>query len=102
MSHLKTLNIHTQSNTNEVKELADILDQLANESQLPLERAQFKLQKHWLENPNENVAEACVMFACFPGMAGIPSPDGSMTTWIPVSHMVCKRLSSIRFNCGAD
>ncbi|GJJ13609.1 hypothetical protein Clacol_007865 [Clathrus columnatus] len=76
-SHLRSLKLGNPSNEQEVEELASLLDKQANESQTPMEHVQLKLQKHWLKNPNENVAEACLMFACLPGMAGIPTPDGS-------------------------
>ncbi|GJJ13595.1 hypothetical protein Clacol_007851 [Clathrus columnatus] len=86
-SHLQSLKLGNPSNEKQIDELAALLDKQANESQTPMERVQLKLQKHWLKNPDENVAEACLMFACLPGMAGIPTPDGGMTTWLPVSHL---------------
>ncbi|GJJ15706.1 hypothetical protein Clacol_009984 [Clathrus columnatus] len=87
LSHLKKLKLKNQSNEEEVEKLAALLEKQAEETQLPIERAQLKLQKYWLENPSENVPEACLIFACFPGLAGIPTPDGGLTTWLPLSHL---------------
>ncbi|GJJ12733.1 hypothetical protein Clacol_006977 [Clathrus columnatus] len=85
-SHLQSLKLGNPSHEKQIEELAALLDKQANESQKSMERAQLKLQKHWLNNPSENVPEACLMFACLPGMAGIPTPEGGMTTWFPISH----------------
>lgn len=68
--------------------LISVFDGLVTDSLAPMTRAQYELQRHWLINPQENVAEALLMFACFPGMAGIPSPDGGLSFWLPLAHLV--------------
>ncbi|KAJ3553230.1 hypothetical protein NM688_g3723 [Phlebia brevispora] len=63
----------------EVKKLVKILDgYLAAPGLPPLTRAQYEVQRQWLVSESAHVADALVMFACFPGMAGVPTPTGGM------------------------
>jgi hypothetical protein len=59
------------------------------ESELtPLERAQFEIQRQWLLSSDSTVPDAEIKFANMPGAAGLPLPDGQMTFWLPVGHLV--------------
>lgn len=69
-------------------QLIELLNEyLSSDDVSLLERAQFNLQKKWLEDPHCTVAEAEVMFANLPGAAGLPLPDGSMSLWLPTAHL---------------
>ncbi len=69
--------------------LIELLNEYLSSDDISLmERAQFNLQKKWLEDPYCTAAEAEVMFANLPGAAGLPLPDGSMSLWLPTAHLV--------------
>ncbi|KDQ23219.1 hypothetical protein PLEOSDRAFT_162754 [Pleurotus ostreatus PC15] len=68
--------------------LIELLNEYLSSDDISLmERAQFNLQKKWLEDPYCTAAEAEVMFANLPGAAGLPLPDGSMSLWLPTAHL---------------
>lgn len=74
-----------------MKKLVGILDSyLATPELSPLTRAQYEVQRHWLAGEGANVAEALIMFACLPGMAGVPTPTGGMALWLPIGNMVSR------------
>ncbi|KAF7800043.1 hypothetical protein EIP86_011286 [Pleurotus ostreatoroseus] len=69
------------------EELAKILDDyLAQPDLPPLTRAQYEVQRQWLIGDGARVTEGIVMFACLPGMAGIPTPTGGMSLWLPITN----------------
>ncbi|KAJ8502004.1 hypothetical protein ONZ45_g11940 [Pleurotus djamor] len=69
-------------------ELVTLLDGYINSDQTtPLERAQFTIEKRWLDERDRSISEAEVMFANLPGAAGVPLPDGSMSLWLPICHL---------------
>lgn len=76
-----------------MKNLIATLDDLGSNDLTSMTRAQYKLQRHWIQNPQENVPDSTIMFACLPGLAGIPHPDGGMSLWFPIVHMVCQAVN---------
>ncbi|KAL0959192.1 hypothetical protein HGRIS_014472 [Hohenbuehelia grisea] len=69
-------------------ELVSTLDgYLASTGLSPLEREQLKFQRQWLCREGAPVADAQVMYASLPGMAAIPTPDGQMVIWFPITHL---------------
>lgn len=72
-----------------VEKLAKIIDgYLAKPELSPLTRAQYEVQRRWLIEEDARVVEGMIMFASFPGMAGMPTPTGGMSLWLPISHTV--------------
>ena len=61
---------------------------LAKKDLPALTRAQYEVQRKWLVSGGSQVAEALVMFACLPGMAGVPTPTGGMGLWLPITETV--------------
>lgn len=79
----------------QMKRIVSTLDELTSGNITPLTRVQYQLQRHWLMNPQENIADVLFIFACLPGMAAIPNPDGGMSLWLPLVHFVCRIASKL-------
>lgn len=72
----------------EYSDLLALFDSYMESELTPLERAQFEIQRQWLLSPDSTVPDAEIKFANMPGAAGLPLPDGQMTLWLPVGHLV--------------
>lgn len=91
-THIRNMFADSQRDE-EMSSLLKIFDDITVNAVTPLAKAQYKLLKEWLENPQENTAEALLMFASVPGSAGMPLPDGGLGMWLPMAHFV-RRIHS--------
>lgn len=81
-------------------EFVALLDSyLADELLTPLDRAQLTIHRRWVVSTDSNVPELQCIFAALPGLAGVPLPDGRMTMWNPIAHLVCNAAGF--FVCGS-
>ena len=72
-----------------IEKLIAILDgYLATSNLTPLARAQYTVQRQWLVDEGARVTDGLVMFACQPGMAGVPTPTGGMALWLTITQTV--------------
>jgi len=87
VTSLKCLTSESDVEDTGYSQIIAAFDDLQSKEINPLYKTQYRLQKEWLQNKDENIAEAQFIMALIPGSPAFPLPDGSLALWLPITVM---------------